>query len=127
KKNNLKDDLKKNILIKNDTNILINEFEDESLDMIKKIGFELKNEFKNLIFLATTKHNSKPSILLLISEDLVNKFNLDSRIIINDLSVYIEGGGGGQKFFSTAGGKNIDGLSKVISIGKKMILEKVSV
>jgi len=126
-KNNLKDDLKKNILIKNDTNILINEFEDESLDMIKKIGFELKNEFKNLIFLATTKHNSKPSILLLISEDLVNKFNLDSRVIINDLSVYIEGGGGGQKFFSTAGGKNIDGLSKVISIGKKMILEKVSV
>jgi alanyl-tRNA synthetase len=126
-KNNLKDDLKKNILIINDTNILINEFEDESLDMIKKIGFELKNEFKNLIFLATTKHNSKPSILLLISEDLVNKFNLDSRVIINDLSVYIEGGGGGQKFFSTAGGKNIDGLSKVISIGKKMILEKVSV
>ena len=127
KKNNLKDDLKKNILIKNDINILINEFDDESLDMIKKIGFELKNEFKNLIFLATTKHNSKPSILLLISEDLVNKFNLDSRIIINDLSVYIEGGGGGQKFFSTAGGKNIDGLSKVISIGKKMILKKVSV
>ena len=126
-KNNLKDDLKKNILIINDTNILINEFEDESLDMIKKIGFELKNEFKNLIFLATTKHNSKPSILLLISEDLVNKFNLDSRVIINDLSVYIEGGGGGQKFFSTAGGKNIDGLSKVISIGKKMILKKVSV
>ena len=127
KKNNLKDDLKKNILIKNDINILINEFDDESLDMIKKIGFELKNEFKNLIFLATTKHNSKPSILLLISEDLVNKFNLDSRIIINDLSVYIEGGGGGQQFFSTAGGKNIDGLSKVISIGKKMILKKVSV
>ncbi|MEO2084370.1 MAG: alanine--tRNA ligase [Marinoscillum sp.] len=127
KKNNLKDDLKKNILIKNDINILINEFDDESLDMIKKIGFELKNEFKNLIFLATTKHNSKPSILLLISEDLVNKFNLDSRIIINDLSVYIEGGGGGQQFFSTAGGKNIDGLSKVISIGKKMILQKVSV
>ena len=126
-KNNLKDDLKKNILIKNDINILINEFDDESLDMIKKIGFELKNEFKNLIFLATTKHNSKPSILLLISEDLVNKFNLDSRIIINDLSVYIEGGGGGQQFFSTAGGKNIDGLSKVISIGKKMILKKVSV
>ena len=127
KKNNLKDDLKKNILIKNDINILINEFDDESLDMIKKIGFELKNEFKNLIFLATTKHNAKPSILLLISEDLVNKFNLDSRIIINDLSVYIEGGGGGQQFFSTAGGKNIDGLSKVISIGKKMILKKVSV
>ena len=127
KKNNLKDDLKKKILIKNDTNILINEFDDESLDMIKKIGFELKNEFKNLIFLATTKHNSKPSILLLISEDLVKKFNLDSRIIINDLSVYIEGGGGGQQFFSTGGGKNIDGLSKVISIGKKMILEKVSV
>lgn len=127
KKNNLKDDLKKKILIKNNTNILVNEFDDESLDMIKKIGFELKNEFKNLIFLATTKHNLKPSILLLISEDLVKKFNLDSRIIINDLSVYIEGGGGGQQFFSTGGGKNIDGLSKVISIGKKMILEKVSV
>ena len=127
KKNNLKDDLKKKILIKNNTNILVNEFDDESLDMIKKIGFELKNEFKNLIFLATTKHNSKPSILLLISEDLVKKFNLDSRIIINDLSVYIEGRGGGQQFFSMAGGKNIDGLSKVISIGKKMILEKVSV
>ena len=125
KKMNLKDDLKKKILIKNNINILINDFDSEPLDLIKSLGFELKNEFKNFIFLATTSNNSKPSILLLISENLVDKYNLDARKIINDLSTYIDGGGGGQPFLSTAGGKNLKGLSNVISIGQKIILEKI--
>ena len=127
KKMNLKDDLKKNILKKNNINILINHFNSESLDIIKSIGFELKKEFKNFIFLATTNYNSKPSILLLISENLVDKYNLDARKIINELSIYIDGRGGGQSFLSTAGGKNLKGISKVILIGKKIILEKVSI
>ena len=112
---------------KNNINILINHFNSESLDIIKSIGFELKKEFKNFIFLATTNYNSKPSILLLISENLVDKYNLDARKIINELSIYIDGRGGGQSFLSTAGGKNLKGISKVILIGKKIILEKVSI
>tara|TARA_B110000438_G_scaffold302790_2_gene361715 strand:+ start:75316 stop:77949 length:2634 start_codon:yes stop_codon:yes gene_type:complete len=126
KKRNLKVDLKKNILKKNNINILINDFDSEPLDLIKSLGFELKNEFKNFIFLATTINNLKPSILLLISENLVDKYNMDARKIINNLSTYIDGGGGGQPFLSTAGGKNSKGISNVISIGQKIILEKIS-
>ena len=126
KKMNLKVDLKKNILKKNNINILINDFDSEPLDLIKSLGFELKNEFKNFIFLATTINNLKPSILLLISENLVDKYNMDARKIINNLSTYIDGGGGGQPFLSTAGGKNSKGISNVISIGQKIILEKIS-
>ena len=51
---------------------------------------------------------------------------MDARKIINNLSTYIDGGGGGQPFLSTAGGKNSKGISNVISIGQKIILEKIS-
>ena len=64
--------------------MLINHFEDENLDFIKQIGFEFEKEYKNIVFLATTKFNQKPSILLLISRSIIEKIKLDARIIVKD-------------------------------------------
>ena len=118
RKKSIKDEIKEKIKKVNDISLLINHFEDENLDFIKQIGFEFEKEYKKIVFLATTKFNQKPSILLLISRSIIEKIKLDARIIIKDLSKHIDGSGGGQVFLSTAGGKNSKGLKNVLLEGE---------
>ena len=118
RKKSIKDEIKEKIKKVNDISLVIHHFEDEKLDFIKQIGFEFEKEYKNIVFLATSKFNQKPSILLLISRSIIEKTKLDARIIIKDLSKHIGGSGGGQVFLSTAGGKNSEGLKSVLIEGE---------
>ena len=118
RKKSIKDEIKEKIKKVNDISLVIHHFEDEKLDFIKQIGFEFEKEYKNIVFLATSKFNQKPSILLLISRSIIEKTKLDARIIIKDLSKHIGGSGGGQVFLSTAGGKNSEGLKNVLIEGE---------
>ena len=86
---------------------------DLSADEMKKIIFEIKAEMKNLVVLLSSKQNNKPFISLMISEDLVKSKNWNASLIIRDLAKEINGGGGGQPFFATAGGSDVNGLKNV--------------
>ena len=88
---------------------------------IKDISFELGGEFDNLFLLLGTNQNGKALLSCYISKGLVTSKNLDAGKIIRELGKYIQGGGGGQPFFATAGGKNPDGLSEALSKGKDYI------
>ena len=83
-------------------------------DQLKQIAFELKQELKNFVLLLTSNYNNKPNITLMISEDLVESKKWSAETIIKDLAKEIKGGGGGQPFFATAGGVDINGLEKVL-------------
>jgi len=84
------------------------------IEMIKDIGFQLKAQFsENMFFVAGTNINGKPSITVMLSEDLVKK-GLHAGNMVREASKHIQGGGGGQSHFATAGGKNLEGLSNAI-------------
>ena len=87
---------------------------DLSADEMKQIIFEIKAEIKNLVVLLLSNQNNKPFISLMISEDLVKSKNWNAGLIIRELAKEIKGGGGGQPFFATAGGSDVNGLKKVI-------------
>ena len=115
-KENLKE-FKRN-LIKNKNQIhsfsLIIKESNFSPDQLKQIAFELKQELKNFVLLLTSNYNNKPNITLMISEDLVESKKWNAGTIIKELAKEIKGGGGGQPFFATAGGVDINGLEKVL-------------
>lgn len=115
-KENLKE-FKRN-LIKNKNQIhsfsLIIKESNFSPAQLKQIAFELKQELKNFVLLLTSNYNNKPNITLMISEDLVESKKWNAETIIKDLAKEIKGGGGGQPFFATAGGVDINGLEKVL-------------
>ncbi len=117
---NLKTALKNEISEMNGVNFLAKQV-DLDANGIKDISFELGGEFDNLFLLLGTNQNGKALLSCYISKGLVTSKNLDAGKIIRELGKYIQGGGGGQPFFATAGGKNPEGLSEALSKGKDYI------
>ena len=124
RKKQIKSELNSSVLKIKNVNLLINDFKDEKMNFVKQIAFELEKELKNLIFLGTLLDSNKPLILIMISKNLLDELDIDANNIINKLATHIEGSGGGQKFLATAGGKNKEGIKKVINEGR-IILESI--
>ena len=124
RKKQIKSELNSSVLKIKNVNLFINDFKDEKMNFVKQIAFELEKELKNLIFLGTLLDSNKPLILIMISKNLLDELDIDANNIINKLATHIEGSGGGQKFLATAGGKNKEGIKKVINEGR-IILESI--
>ncbi len=77
---------------------------------IKDLAFNLKETEKQLVILLGSISDGKANLSLFISNDLVENAKLDAAKIIRELAKEIQGGGGGQAFFATAGGKNPAGI-----------------
>ncbi len=88
---------------------------------IKDLMFEIGGELDNLFLLVAAEQNGKALLSCYISKDLVASRVLDAGKIIRDLGRYIQGSGGGQPFFATAGGKNPKGIAEALEKGKEYI------
>lgn len=81
-------------------------------DMVKDIAFQIKGQFTDhSAFIGATDVEGKPTLTLMLSDDLVSQ-GLNASLIVREAAKHIQGGGGGQPHFATAGGKNADGLAK---------------
>jgi alanyl-tRNA synthetase len=82
----------------------------KNVDSLKKLAYELRNETENLFCVLASAIQGKANLVVMISDHLVQEKKLNAVHIIKELGKEIEGGGGGQAFFATAGGKNIAGM-----------------
>jgi len=117
----VKAELKANVLAKNGVNQVIAVVNLASADAIKNVAFQLKNEIDNLLLVLGADIEGKPLLTVMISEELTKTHDLHAGNIIRELAKEIQGGGGGQAFFATAGGKNIAGLNNAINKAKALI------
>jgi alanyl-tRNA synthetase len=93
----------------------------DSAAIIKDLSFQLKNEVENLILVLGAELDGKANLSLMISDNLVKDKKLNAGQIIREIAKEIDGGGGGQPFYATAGGKNKDGLTRAIEKVKTLI------
>ena len=98
----------------NGVNYLAEKIDLPSADAVKNLSFELKQQIDNLFFVAGVEIDGKALISLIISENLIKEKNLNATNIIRELAKEIQGGGGGQPFYATAGGKNPEGLASAL-------------
>ena len=82
---------------------------------LKQLAFDLGKSIKNLFMLIATTDGPKAILVCYIDKNLVEKEGFDARKIIERISKYIKGTGGGQNFYSTAGGHDINGIDRAIS------------
>ena len=87
---------------------------DLSPEGAKDLAYELGNLGKNVFLVLATAEDEKPMLSCYISKELVADKNLNAGTVVRELGKFIQGGGGGQPFFATAGGKNIAGIQEAL-------------
>ncbi len=81
----------------------------------KDLAYELGNLGTNLFLVLATADEDKPMLTCYISKELVAAKNLNAGQVVRELGKFIQGGGGGQPFFATAGGKNVAGIAEALT------------
>jgi alanyl-tRNA synthetase len=91
-------------------------------DAIKNVAYQLKDVVDNLFLVLTAEIDGKPNITVMIAENVVKEKGLNAGAIVRELAKEIQGGGGGQPFFATAGGKDSSGLDKVLEKARGFVV-----
>jgi len=120
KAKNLKGDLKSEITEENGVAFLAKQI-DLDAGGIKDLCFELGSQYKNLFLLFGAENNGKAILSCYISKELVADKGLNAGLVVRELGKHIQGGGGGQPFFATAGGKKPEGIADALNEAKKYI------
>ncbi|HRD81765.1 MAG TPA: alanine--tRNA ligase [Saprospiraceae bacterium] len=88
---------------------------------IKTLAYQLEKELGNAVVVLGAMVNEKPLLTVIISQNLVDTKGLHAGNMVRELAKEIQGGGGGQPFFATAGGKDANGLEKAVQKAKTML------
>ena len=86
-----------------------------SAELIKDLAFQIAGELtESFIFIGATDEGGKPNLSLMLSRDLVESKGWNASNILRSAAKHIQGGGGGQPHFATAGGKRVEGLDEAV-------------
>ena len=117
-----KEKITKSIRNVNDVKVYVGEI-DLNPKSIKELCFSISEQIDNLFIILLSISNNKVFISCFLSKDLSVEKKLDASKIIKELSPLIDGSGGGQSFYATGGGTNIQGVNTVISKAKKIFTQ----
>jgi alanyl-tRNA synthetase len=105
----------------NGINFIAQKVQLPNADAIKGLAYQLKDMLPNLFAVLAADIDGKPSLAVMIAENLVKEKNLNAGVIVRELAKEIKGGGGGQPFFATAGGSDVSGLDKALEKARDFI------
>jgi alanyl-tRNA synthetase len=106
---------------KNGCNRVIAQVSLPSAEAAKTLCFQLKKEIDHLACVLAYEVDAKPGIAILFDEKVLKSKDWKAGALVREWGQYIKGGGGGQDFFATAGGKEVAGLPKVVEAAKQFI------
>jgi len=105
----------------NSLNFISGQLGAESPEMLKNIAFRIRKSSANTVLIIGSESGGKANLVVMVSDDLVKEKNLNATSLIREISGEISGGGGGQPFLATAGGKNPAGIPKAIEKALSLI------
>ena len=119
--NQLKDELASKAVKYNGHTLILERVSVPNADSLKNIAYGLRNQFDDLLLVLAADIDSKPQVAVMIGEKLEATKKFHAGNMVKELAKEIDGGGGGQPFFATAGGKNLNGLDAVLEKARALI------
>lgn len=107
-----------------DIRIITGRMDGNSPDLIRNVAWQAKNSLENSILIIGSEFEGKANLTVLVSDNLVKDKNINAIAIIKEIASEIRGGGGGQPFLATAGGKYPEGIEDALRKAEDY-LEKV--
>jgi alanyl-tRNA synthetase len=92
-----------------------------SADALKKLAYDLRQVVPNLVAILGAEVDGKPQLAVMLDDEIAKAGKLNATTLVRELAREIQGGGGGQPFFATAGGKNLAGLSAAIAKAEEAV------
>ena len=93
-------------------------------NMIKDLAYALRAKAGNIVLVLGAVNEGKPMLAVMLGDDIVAK-GVDAGATVREAAKLMQGGGGGQKFFATAGGKNPDGLQAAIDKAVEIVTSQL--
>ena len=121
KKSGMAKILKSKIREINQINFIAEKINVDSATDLRDISFQVKAQINNLFMILATVMEDKVNLSIIISDNLVEEKNINAAVLIKDIAKHIQGGGGGQPFFATAGGKKPEGIEEALTSAEKIV------
>lgn len=93
---------------------------DRTSDFLKDLAYNLKARSTKLVFVVGSKHGDKPTLTVMLGDE-ITAAGVNAGKIVREAARLMQGGGGGQAFFATAGGKNVEGLQAAVDKAVELI------
>ena len=119
--NQQKEQLAGQVKALNGVNFLAAQVQAGSADALKTLAFNLRQAVPNLIAVLGAEIDGKPYLAVMLDDEIAKAGKLNATTLVRELAKEIQGGGGGQPFFATAGGKNLAGLAAAIAKAEGLI------
>lgn len=119
----LRADLEKQIQNIDGVNFIATTVELPTADAVKTLAYAVKGSVQNLFLVLGAVIDGKPQLTVVVDEELVKVKGLNAGQIVRELAKEIQGGGGGQPFYATAGGKDAAGLANAIEKAKGFLIK----
>ncbi|SET34766.1 alanine--tRNA ligase [Hymenobacter actinosclerus] len=104
-----------------EVNFLAAQVQATSAEGLKTLAFQLRQAVPNLVAVLGAEIEGKPQLAVMLADELVEAGKLNASTLVRELAREIQGGGGGQPFFATAGGKNAAGLGAAIDKAQALV------
>jgi alanyl-tRNA synthetase len=119
--NLIKEDLVQKAVKQNGITLINEKVTVPSADALKNIAYALRNQFEDLVMVLAADVEGKPNVAVMLGEKIEASKKYHAGNMVKELAKEIDGGGGGQPFYATAGGKNLGGLEIVNEKAKGLI------
>ncbi|MFR9650077.1 MAG: alanine--tRNA ligase [Rikenellaceae bacterium] len=104
--------------------VLVSRIISQNGEFVKELAHAMRAKCSNLVMVLGSDFGGKPSLVVAIGSDIEAK-GISAGDTVREAAKLMQGGGGGQKSFATAGGKNLDGLGAAVERAKELILSKL--
>jgi len=93
--------------------------------LLKDLAFQVRSRYPGICLILGAEIEGKAHLAIMLSDDAIKNYGINASAIIREAAREIQGGGGGQPFFATAGGKNPNGIDAALAKAKKILVESV--
>ncbi|SHJ52300.1 alanyl-tRNA synthetase [Hymenobacter daecheongensis DSM 21074] len=121
-----KDQLAAQVKPLNGVNFLAAQVQVSSADGLKTLAYQLRQTVENLVLVLGADIEGKPQLAVMLADEIAQAGKLNATTLVRELAKEIQGGGGGQPFFATAGGKNVAGLGAAIGKAEALVEKSIS-
>jgi alanyl-tRNA synthetase len=122
---NLKEDLKKQVELFGEAKCIFYQGPFADADQVKQLSYQLRQEIEGLVLVVGAEIQGKPLLSVMLDERFIDK-GLNASELVREMAKEIQGGGGGQPFYATAGGKNLGGVASALLKGRSVLNEKLT-